>query len=68
MHLADYMARNDLTDEEVAEAIGRSRVSVSRYRRGIMRPDWDVIQAIRKFTKNRVNEDDWRELAAERAA
>lgn len=68
MHLADYMARNALSDEEVAKAIKRSRVSVSRYRRGLVRPDWDAIESIRKFTRDRVKPDDWCELQPERAA
>ncbi len=53
------MAREGLNDEAVAAAIGRSRVSVSRYRRRLIRPDWETIQAIRQFTANRVKAEDW---------
>ena len=60
MRLADYMADRGLSDETVAEAIGRSRVSVSRYRRRLVRPDWEAIQRIRAFTKGKVSEEDWR--------
>lgn len=63
MHLADYMAEKNLSDETVAVAIGRSRASVSRYRRKLERPDWPTIQRIRTFTRNRVKEADWRKLA-----
>lgn len=64
MHLSDYMADLDLSDEVVAEAIGRSRVSVSRYRRGLVRPDWETIESIRTYTRGKVIEADWRKLAA----
>jgi len=60
MHLSDYMTRNKLTDDDVAEAIGRTRVSVSRYRRGLIRPSWDVIEAIRALTNNKVRFEDWK--------
>lgn len=59
MHLADYMDERHLSDETVAAAIGRSRVSVSRYRRKLVRPDWETINAIRAYTKGRVAEADW---------
>jgi transcriptional regulator with XRE-family HTH domain len=59
VHLSDWMARNGLTDEAVATAISRSRVSVSRYRRRLMRPDWETIQAIREYTGGKVRAEDW---------
>jgi transcriptional regulator with XRE-family HTH domain len=62
MHLADYMAERSLSDEDVAAAIGKSRVSVSRYRRKLIRPEWDAIDAIRRYTKGQVTEADWRKL------
>lgn len=65
MHLAQYMAEKDLTDEQVAAAIGRSRVSVTRYRNGKMRPDWRAAEAIAKFTKGQVTPNDWLAEAAE---
>lgn len=67
MHLSDYMARHGLNDEAVAAAIKRSRASVSRYRRRLVRPDWATIQAIRAYTGNRVRAEDWALDLAERA-
>ena len=67
MHLSAYMAAKNLRDEDVAAAIGRSRVSVSRWRRRLVRPDWDSIEAVRIFTKQAVQADDWRVLAQEAA-
>ena len=59
MHLSDYMAEKKLSDEVVAAAIGRSRVSVSRYRRRLMRPDWDAVERINYFTAGAVTANDW---------
>jgi hypothetical protein len=59
MHLADYMKARELSDEAVAAGIGRTRVSVSRYRRRLVRPDWDAIEKIKTFTHDAVMADDW---------
>jgi transcriptional regulator with XRE-family HTH domain len=59
MHLSDFMSSRELSDEAVAEAIGRSRASVSRYRRRLVRPDWEAIEAIKSFTQGAVLADDW---------
>lgn len=68
MHLSDFMAKHLLTDEQVAAAIKRTRVSVSRYRRRLVRPDWDTIEAIRIFTGGKVKSEDWRMLETGQAA
>ena len=52
------MQSKNLTDEQVAEAIGVSRVTVSRIRRRKVRPDWPTIQLLRVFTKGDVTADD----------
>lgn len=59
MHLSDYMVQKGLSDEVVAAAIGRSRVSVSRYRRRLVRPDWEAIRKLEGFTDNKVTAVDW---------
>ncbi len=59
MHLSKYMADRSLSDEEVAAAIKRTRPTVSRIRRGKMRPDWDTIERIRRFTRGLVTADDF---------
>jgi hypothetical protein len=43
VHLADYMADKGLSDEDVAKGIARSRPTVSRIRRRLVRPDWETI-------------------------
>jgi len=60
MHLSDYMAKNRLKDAEVAAAIGRSRVSVSRYRRRLIRPEFEIIEAVKEFSNGKVKFEDWR--------
>ena len=67
MHLSDFMAyRNPdgriLSDEEVAAAISRSRVTVSRIRRRKVRPDWETIKAIETFTGGLVTANDFVDL------
>lgn len=63
MHLADFMAINFFTDAHVAAAIGRSRPSVSRYRRGLVRPDWNTILAVQRWSRGVIQPDDWTEIA-----
>jgi hypothetical protein len=59
MHLSDFMSQRGLSDEAVADAIGRNRVSVSRYRRRLVRPHWKAIDEIKAFTQGAVTADDW---------
>ncbi len=59
MHLSDYMAKYNLDDDAVADAIGRTRVTVSRIRRRKVRPDWPTIEEIKKFTKGQSTADDY---------
>lgn len=63
MHLADYMAEKDLSDDEVAEMIRRSRATVSRIRRRKVRPDWETIERL-KAIDARMTADDFQELDA----
>ena len=62
MHISLYMRRNALSDDDFARIIGRSRATVSRIRRGKVRPDWDTIQRIRTATKGSVTANDFAEL------
>jgi transcriptional regulator with XRE-family HTH domain len=59
MHLAKYMSDKKLSDGQVAMAIKKSRPTVNRIRRGVQRPDWNTIEAIRKFTRGAVTADDF---------
>lgn len=68
MHLADYMIKNALTDETVAKKIGRSRPTVSRIRRKLVRPDWNTIEAIETFTRGACTADDFTDKPRRSAA
>jgi transcriptional regulator with XRE-family HTH domain len=59
MHLSDYMTKKSLSDEEVAEMIGRSRPTVSRIRRRKVRPDWQTIEKLKEVTRGAVTADDF---------
>jgi transcriptional regulator with XRE-family HTH domain len=67
MHLADYMDGKNpdgrkFSDEEIAHRIGRSRATVSRIRRGRVRPDWSTIRALEEMTGGLVTASDFTEL------
>jgi transcriptional regulator with XRE-family HTH domain len=62
MHLADYMAENGLSDETVAEGIKRSRPTVSRIRRKLVRPDWETIEKIKEYTNGICTADDFQNI------
>lgn len=64
MHLSEYMASKSLSDDQVADAIKRSRATVSRIRRRKVRPDWDTIEALREFSDGIVTADDFQQLEA----
>jgi transcriptional regulator with XRE-family HTH domain len=70
VHLADYMADKGLSDEKVAEGISRSRPTVSRIRRRLVRPDWETIEKIKEFTEGASTADDYQniEVPADEAA
>jgi transcriptional regulator with XRE-family HTH domain len=59
MHLSVFMAERSLSDEAVAEAIGCSRVTVSRIRRQVVRPDWSTIKKLKEFSDGAVTADDF---------
>ena len=59
MHLDEYMQRRALKDEQVAQAIGRSRATVSRIRRRKSRPDWGTLEALREYSGNEISADDF---------
>lgn len=64
MHLADYMEWKGLTDLEVAGGINRTRSTVSRIRRRLVRPDWETIEKIKTYTKGACTADDFQALEA----
>jgi hypothetical protein len=68
MHLADYMKALSLSDGDVAKGISRSRPTVSRIRRRLVRPDWKTLEEIKKFTNGVSTADDYVVLEAAEGA
>jgi transcriptional regulator with XRE-family HTH domain len=64
MHLSDFMTLRSLSDDQVAIAIGRSRATVSRIRRRKVRPDWETILELRKWSKNNITAADFEQMQA----
>lgn len=62
MHLSAYMTKNGLSDADVAKEIKRSRPTVSRIRRKLVRPDWVTIEKLKEFTKGACTADDFEEV------
>lgn len=58
MTLSEWMQQNDLSDAAVAERLGKSRVTVSRYRRGNEIPSSDTIKTIVEITGGAVTAND----------
>lgn len=54
MDLAAYMQEHGIDDATMGAMIGRNRVSVSRYRRGLECPSSDVVKTIVAVTKGAV--------------
>lgn len=48
-----------LSDEEVSDATGLSRVTISRIRRKIVRPKWSTIQKLKELSGGLVTADDF---------
>lgn len=65
MHLSTYMAENQLSDEDVASQIGRSRATVSRIRRRKTRPDWETIEVLKTWSGGVISADDFTLLGAD---
>lgn len=56
------MESRGLSDEDVAGAIEVSRVTVSRIRRGKVRPDWSTIGKLKDFSAGEITADDFQDL------
>ncbi len=59
MNLARYMEGHGLSDSDMGRLIGKSRVIVNRYRRGLLLPPSAVITDIETATDRNVRFYDW---------
>lgn len=67
VHLSEFMDWKGLTDAQVAQKIGRARVTVSRIRRRKVRPDWATIEALRRWSGGKITADDFINLDNDQA-
>jgi transcriptional regulator with XRE-family HTH domain len=54
MQLSTYMADNNVTDAVLAEKVGRERSTVTRWRLGKSRPDYEAMQKLEIATEGAV--------------
>lgn len=59
MKLDEYLSAKSITDVAFAATIGRSPSSISRIRRGLVRPDWSTMDAIKAATNGDVTPNDF---------
>jgi len=59
MRLSDWMKERDCNDEALGIKLGVDRVTVSRIRRGLNRPSWELAARIKQITRGAVTADDW---------
>lgn len=59
MTLAEWMALTQTSDAAMAKAIGVSKSIVTRYRNGLIRPRWPVLDEIVRVTNGAVMPNDF---------
>lgn len=59
MKLSDWMAKNGVSDDQMAEKCAVDRVTISRIRRDVNRPSWPLITKIKTITNGAVTADDF---------
>jgi ribosome-binding protein aMBF1 (putative translation factor) len=67
MKLAEWLDRHGWSNDDFAQAIGRHRTDVYRYRRGQHMPRAEIIAAIERVTHGAVTATDLYEAIAERS-
>lgn len=58
MKLHEWMAKNAVDDAEMASRTGTDRTTISRVRRGLNRPSWDLALKIVEETERKVTLED----------
>ena len=59
MHIASYMTLTNMRDDDLAEKVGVSRVTISRVRRGICSPSLRLAARIADATQGAVTPNDF---------
>lgn len=68
MKLGDYLRTSEISDVDFAGLVGRDRSSVTKWRLGKMRPDWEALGKIREVTDGAVTPTDFLDAAADISA
>lgn len=68
MKLGDWMQARNLRDEEVAELVESDRSTISRVRRGVSRPSWDLAEKLAAVTDGAVMPNDYLDAPSPEAA
>ena len=68
MKLSEYRAKKKLTLAVLAEMVGVSESTISRYETGHRRPEWPVLARITEITAGDVTANDFVEQADHEAA
>lgn len=63
--LEEWMAENGLGDEELGRIVQVDRATISRIRRGLNKPSWDLAARIKVATSGAITADDFLTEAAE---
>jgi DNA-binding XRE family transcriptional regulator len=63
MKIAEWMLSFELSDEGVAKLVGVDRTAISRLRRGLTRPSWELAGKIREASGGLVTPNDFLEAA-----
>ena len=67
MTLDQYLTRNKMTATEMAQILGRAISTVTRIRKGEIKPDYSTIQEIVDVTDGRVTPNDFFVMPAKKA-
>jgi DNA-binding XRE family transcriptional regulator len=59
MKLSDWMTAQGLDDEQLGNLVQADRVTISRIRRGLNRPSWELAGRIKKASSGAVGADDF---------
>lgn len=59
MQLSDWMAREGLDDERFGGMVQADRGTISRIRRGVNRPSWELAARIKSATSGEVSADEF---------
>lgn len=59
MKLSAYLELTQTSDEDFGKRIKRNRSTVSRLRRGLIKPDWGTAAVIQKETEGAVTPNDY---------